>query len=149
MTESMPKICLKIALVSIIFFTPFSTLSAFSRDGEELKILDDLIATSERQIAIQKELRALIVQFHTQQDLFFEGSDDDQKTKQIASDMAETGTAIKKMAETHHYLHLLPSYFLQGLECCANIVKKNTPSAHPGALSDSSTPAAQEKTAHP
>ena len=66
---------------------------------EELKILDDLIATSERQIVLQKELRDLIIQFHTQQDLFYQGSENDQKAKELASKMVSTAATILKNSE--------------------------------------------------
>src|SRR5271168_2493691 len=94
------KFFLEITLISTISLS----LLSFSREGEELKILDDLIATSERQIGLQKELRDLIIQFHTQQDLFYQGSDNDQKTKELASKMVTTAATILKNSEENHYL---------------------------------------------
>lgn len=112
-----------------IFFISIISLSllGFSRDGEELKILDDVIATSERQLALQKQLRALIVEFHTQQDLFYQGSDDDKKTKELASKMVNTALQILKTSEENHYLHLFPPFFVEELKLFANISKKKTP----------------------
>jgi hypothetical protein len=127
MSISWPKNCLKIALVSIISLTLFS----FSREGEELKILDDLIATSERQLAIQKELKALIVEFHTQQDLFCDGPEKGQKTKELASQMVDTAMKIQQMAADNHYLHLLPPFFFEELKRFANVGKKQTPIVQP------------------
>lgn len=114
---------LKGIAVSIISLSLFS----FSREGEELKILDDLIASSERQIALQKELRNRIIEFHQQQDLFYEGSENDLKTKELASKMVETAVQILKTSEEHHYIHLFPPFFIEELKLFANISKKKTP----------------------
>ncbi len=109
------------------------SLLSFSREGEELKILDDLIATSERQINLQKELRDLIIQFHTQQDLFYQGSDSDQKNKELASKMVSTAATILKNSEENHYIHLFPPFFVEELKLFANISKKKSaPPVQPG-----------------
>jgi hypothetical protein len=122
MKRSLPKFFLEIALISTISLS----LLSFSREGEELNILDDLIATSERQIALQKELRDLIIQFHTQQDLFYQGSDNDQKTKELASKMVSTAAIILKTSEENRYLHLFPPFFVEELKLFANISKKKS-----------------------
>jgi len=120
MKSCLPKFFLEIALISTISLS----LLSFSREGEELKILDDLIAISERQITLQKELRDQIIQFHTQQDLFYQGLDSDQKTKELASKMVATAAAILKTSEENHYLHLFPPFFVEELKLFANISKK-------------------------
>lgn len=122
MKSSLPKFFLEIAIISTICLSLFG----FSRDGEELKILDDLIATSERQILLQKNLRELVIQFHTQQDLFYQGSDDDRKTKELASQMVTTAATILKTSEENHYLHLFPPFFVEELKLFANISKKKS-----------------------
>ena len=119
-----PKIWLKTALISIISLT--TSLWGLSREGEELKILDDLIATSERQLALQKELRGLIVEFHAQQDLFYQGSEKGQQTKELASKMVNTAMTILKISEDNHYLHLFPPFFVEELKLFAGIGKKKT-----------------------
>ena len=127
MKRYLPKFFLEITLISTISLS----LLSFSREGEELKILDDLIATSERQIVLQKELRDLIIQFHTQQDLFYQGSDNDQKTKELASKMVTTAATILKNSEENHYLHLFPPFFVEELKLFANISKKKSPPVLP------------------
>jgi len=127
MTNYLPKILPQIALISIISLSLFS----FSREGEELKILDDLIATSERQIVLQKNLRSLILEFHTQQDLFYQGLENDQKTKELASKMVSTAQTILKTSEENHYLHLFPPFFVEELKLFANIAKKQSPQVSP------------------
>ncbi len=127
MSKYLPKIWLEITLISTISLS----LLSFSREGEELKILDDLIATSERQIILQKELKALIREFHKQQDLFYEGSDNDLKTKELASQMVSTAATILKTSEENHYLHLFPPFFVEELKMFANISKKKSPPVNP------------------
>jgi hypothetical protein len=127
MKSYLSRFCLEITLISTISLS----LLSFSREGEELKILDDLIATSERQIALQKELRDLIIQFHTQQDLFYQGSDNDQKTKELASKMVSTAATILKTSEENRYLHLFPPFFVEELKLFANISKKKSAPLQP------------------
>ncbi len=127
MSTYLPKILPQIALFSIISLSLFS----FSREGEEVKILDDLIATSERQIVLQKSLRSLILEFHTQQDLFYQGLENDQKTKELASKMVSTAQNILTTSEENHYLHLFPPFFVEELKLFANIAKKQSPQVSP------------------
>ncbi len=127
MTNYLPKILPEIAIISIISLSLFG----FSREGEEVKILDDLIATSERQIVLQKNLRSLILEFHTQQDLFYQGLENDQKTKELASKMVSTAQNILKTSEENHYLHLFPPFFVEELKLFANIAKKQSPQVSP------------------
>lgn len=127
MRKYLPKNCLKGAVISIISLS----LLGFSREGEELKILDDIIATSERQLTLQKQLRALIIEFHDLQDLFYQGSADDKKTKELASKMVSTALQILTTSEENHYLHLFPPFFVEELKLFANISKKKTPPSPP------------------
>lgn len=123
----MLKICQKFVLISAFSFIIPLTLWGFSKEGEELKILDELIATSERQLSIQKELKALINDFYAQQELFYQGPEKGQQTKELASKMVKTAVTILAMAENNHYLHLFPPFFVEELRRFAGIAKKNTP----------------------
>lgn len=127
----MLKICQKFVLISAISFLIPLTLWGFSKEGEELKILDELIATSERQISIQKELKVLITDFYAQQELFYQGPEKGQQTKELASKMVKTAVTILAMAENNHYLHLFPPFFVEELRRFAGIAKKNTPPTPP------------------
>ncbi len=106
----------RIVLFSIISFTLF----AFSKDGEEQIVLDDLIATTERQLVLQKNLKLLISEFQNQQDLFYKG----EQTKELATKMVFAAAEILKTAEENHYLHLLPPFFVEELKLFAGIAKK-------------------------
>lgn len=107
---------LSVVLISIFSFTLFS----FSKEGEEQVVLNDLIASTERQLVIQKELKVLINEFQAQQDLFYKGP----QTKELASKMVQTASTILKMAEENHYLHLFSPFFVEELKLFAGIAKK-------------------------
>jgi uncharacterized protein YdaL len=128
MTNILPKSCQKIAFFSIFFLAP---LMGLSKEGEELKILDKLIATSERQLALQKELKLLVADFQHQQDLFYQGQEGGQQTKELASKMVNTAQTILKIGEENHYLHLFPLFFVEELKLFSGIAKKNTPKLGP------------------
>jgi hypothetical protein len=110
----------------IVLFSIFSlTLSAFSKEGELNKNLSELQATTERQLALQKEMISLVEEFKQQQDLFYKGP----QTKELASKMVTTASTILKMAEENHYLHLFPPFDVEELKLFANIAKKKNPLA--------------------
>jgi hypothetical protein len=106
----------KYFLLSLLLF-------GFAKEGEEEQILDELIATTERQLTLQKDLKHLIAKFHTQQDQFHRGP----QTKQLASEMVETASTILQMAEEAHYLHLFSPFFVEELKLFAGIAKKHSP----------------------
>lgn len=124
MSNFLPKICQTAILISLTL--PLA-LWGLSKEGEELKILDELIATSERQISLQKELKTLITDFYAQQELFYQGPEKGQQTKELATKMVKTAVTILTMAENNHYLHLFSPFFVEELRCFAGIAKKNTP----------------------
>ena len=101
-----------------------SLVFGIAKEGEELQILDDLIASTERQVALQKELRDLIANFHQQQKTFQEG----QQTKELALQMVQTASKIMRMAEDHHLMYLFPPFFIEELKLFSGIAKKKTPS---------------------
>ncbi len=110
-----PKTAIKIFLASLLLFS-------FSKEGEEIRILDELIATTERQLVLQKELKILIVNFQSQQDRFHQG----QQTKELASHMVRTASKILSLAEEAHYLHLFSPFFTEELKLFAGIAKKKS-----------------------
>jgi hypothetical protein len=94
-----------------------------AKDGEELQTLDNLIASSERQLLIHKELRSLIAEFQKQQDQFHTGP----QTKELASQMVQTASKILHLAEDHHLTHLFTPFFMEELKLFAGIAKKKAP----------------------
>jgi hypothetical protein len=109
-------------MLSIILIP--SLLCGVAKDGEELQTLDNLIASSERQLVIHKELRSLIAQFQKQQDLFQEG----QQTKELAIQMVQTASKILKTAEENHLMHLFTPFFVEELKLFSGITKKKSTS---------------------
>jgi hypothetical protein len=97
-------------------------LLGFSREGDEQRVINELIATTERQLEIQKQLKILIVSFDAQQERFYQG----EETKELASDMVETASKILKMAEENQLLHIFPPFFIEELKLFEGIGKKNT-----------------------
>ncbi len=108
-----------LALISIFSFTLFG----FSKEGEEQLILNDLISATERQLVLQKELKALINEFQAQQDLFYKGP----QTKELATQMVKTASTILKIAEENHYIHLFSPFFVEELKLFSGIAKKKVP----------------------
>ncbi len=97
-------------------------ITAVSREGEELQIFDDLIASAERQLILHKEMRALISDFHQQQDRFHQG----EQTKELAIQMVQTASQILKNAEENNLLHLFTPFFIEELKLFSGIAKKKT-----------------------
>lgn len=104
----------------LIFILIPALLFSFAKEGEDLQTLDDLIASTERQLIVHKELRALIAEFYKQQDLFHESS----QTKELASQMVLTASTILRIAEEHHLIYLFTPFFVEELKFFSNIAKK-------------------------
>ena len=75
-------------------------------------------------LVLQKELKALVDEFQLQQDLFYQGPEKGQQTKELAAKMVETAATILKMAEENHYLHLFPPFFVEEAQAFASIARK-------------------------
>lgn len=98
-------------------------LMSFSREGDEVEIIDKLVHLSEQQLSTQRELKSLMSLFKTQQDAFFKGD----QTKERASEMVLTAARILKIIDAHNYRHLFSVVYLQELEMFASIANKNSP----------------------
>lgn len=94
-----------------------------AKEGEELQTLDNLIASTERQLVIHKELRALIAHFQKQQELFHEG----EQTKELAVQMVQTASQILRLAEENQMMHLFTPFFIEELKLFSGIAKKKQP----------------------
>lgn len=109
-------------LILFIILIPSLCLS-LAKDGEDLQTLDNLIASTERQLTIHKELRNLIAEFQIQQDRFHEGP----QTKELAIQMVQTASKILRIAEEHHLTYLFRPFFVEELKMFSGISKKKTP----------------------
>ena len=110
----------KLFLLVIILIPGFTW--GIAKEGEELETLDNLIASTERQLLVHKELRTLVANFQTQQDKFHKG----EQTKDLAVQMVQTATQISKIAEEHKLLYLFTPFFLEELKLFSGIGKKKS-----------------------
>jgi hypothetical protein len=114
----------KKSLLMIFILIP-GLLFPLAKEGDELHVLDDLIASSERQLTVHKNLRDLIAEFQKQQDLFHQG----EQTKELAIQMVQTASKIFQMAEEHQLMHLFTPFFIEELKLFSGIAKKKHPTS--------------------
>lgn len=91
-----------------------------AKEGEELQAVDQLIASTERQLTVYRDLHALIQQFQQQQESFHNGS----QTKELAHDMVMTALKIYRTAEEHALMHLFSPFFIQELQLFSGVARK-------------------------
>lgn len=113
----------KLFYILTFFILACRPVFGVSKEGEELQTLGDLIASSERQLVVYKELHALIAQFQKEQDLFHEG----EETKDLALQMVQTASKIQRFAKEHGLMHLFSSFFVEELNLFSTIAKKQNP----------------------
>ena len=90
-------------------------------DKDELKIIDQLIATTQKQLEDEKKLRELMQQFKDQVEEFIQGK----QTKSHASLMVRTAREINEMISANHIEHLFPKDYLDELTFFSSIAGKN------------------------
>lgn len=108
-------------LIAIIILIPSLCLS-IAKEGDDLQTLDNLIASTERQLVIHKELRNLIAEFQKQQARFLEA-----QSKELAIDMVQTASKILRTAEEHQLMYLFTPFFVEELKLFSGISKKKNP----------------------
>ncbi len=96
-------------------------LMSFTKEGDELAAIDQLITLSQRQLETEQHLKTLMLSFKEQQEAFFQGD----QTLKSAGDMVATASAILNIIDTHHYRELLPPIYLEELEMFSSIARKN------------------------
>ena len=90
------------------------------KEGEDLQTINLLIASTERQLSVHKQLHALMLEFQQQQDLFI----DSDKPKELAREMVETAAKILSLAEEHQLIYLFTPFYVEELKFFAGISKK-------------------------
>lgn len=113
---------MKNKLLIIFILLPALTFP-IAKEGEDLQTIENLISSTERQLAIQKELYSLMAEFQSQQDRFFEGA----QTKELAAQMVVTAAKILKIAEESHLTHLFTPFFMEELKLFSGLTKKKSP----------------------
>lgn len=104
-------------------FLCFSFFSTALCAKEEVLVVQELIARSERQLATQKLLKELIVSLDKQEELFIH----EKYTQQQVLFMVETASKILTLIEENHYIQLFPEVYLEELRLFAKIAHKKTP----------------------
>lgn len=94
--------------------------SAFE-NGDEIRTLDTLIASTTKQLETQKQLKKLMLQFREQQEAFVQG----EESKTLAGQMVRTARQIHELITANHIEHLFPKDYLDELNFFSSIAGKN------------------------
>lgn len=90
-------------------------------DTDELKIADQLIVTTRRQLEMQKNLKDLMVQFRDQKESFVQGN----QTKEHAGKMVRTARQIYEIITANHLEYVFPKDYLDELTFFSSIAGKS------------------------
>ncbi len=85
--------------------------------------MDLLIAQSEKQLLVQKELREHMLLFHSHKEQFMRGN----QTKIQAARMVKTASRVLETITKNHLAHLFSSEYLEELAFFSSIAGKQTP----------------------
>lgn len=96
---------------------------SFTKEGDEIATINELIARTERQLLSQQKLKDLIVNLNDQEKTFLKGNE----SKAHVSLMTETALQILKVIEDNHYSDLFPSPYMEELRLFSKIAQKKTP----------------------
>ena len=101
------------------------TLMSFTKPGDELATISELVSQSERQLTVQQNLKGLMERFQVAREGFVQETD----VKKNASEMVELASQILNLIDTHHYYDLFPAPYLEELKVCTAIggKKKTAP----------------------
>ena len=97
---------------------------SFTKEGDEIAVVSELVERTERQLLLQKQLKNLMSDLNNQERVFLEGNE----SKIHVSLMTDTALQILKLIEENHYADLFPSPYMEELRLFAKIAQKKTPS---------------------
>lgn len=92
-----------------------------SLGDDEVKIVDQLIESTIKQLDMEKHLKTLMIQFKDQKELFVQGD----QTKGHAGQMIRTARQIYEIISANHIEHLFPKDYLEELTFFSSIAGKN------------------------
>lgn len=105
--------------------TPKSSLNfadfALENGKDEMRVLDQLIESTTKQLEMQKTLKLLTLKFRDQQEEFFQGN----QSKSHASDMVRTARQIYELISINHIEYLFSKVYLEELTFFSSIAGKN------------------------
>lgn len=111
---------MKLRLLILLSLFCFS----FTKEGDEIAVINELLERTERQLSSQKNLKELMTALNNQEKTFLEGNE----SKIHVSLMTETALQILKVIEENHYSDLFPSPYMEELRLFSKIAQKKTPS---------------------
>jgi hypothetical protein len=89
-------------------------------ENDEIKVTDQLITATSRQLETQKQMRELMIQFKKQREEFIQGN----QTKSHASRMVRTARQIYEIISSNHLEHLFAKDYLDELTFFSSIAGK-------------------------
>jgi hypothetical protein len=89
-------------------------------ENDEIKVIDQLITATSRQLETQKQMRELMIQFKKQREEFIQGN----QTKSHASRMVRTARQIYEIISSNHLEHLFAKDYLDELTFFSSIAGK-------------------------
>ncbi len=96
---------------------------SFTKEGDEISVVSELVERTERQLLSQKQLKDLMSQLNKQERDFLQGNE----SKAHVSLMTDTALQILKLIEENHYADLFPSPYIEELRLFSKIAQKKTP----------------------
>jgi hypothetical protein len=89
-------------------------------EEDEVKVIEQLISASSRQLETQKQMRELMLQFKKQREEFIQGN----QTKSHAGRMVRTARQIYELITSNHLEHLFAKDYLDELTFFSSIAGK-------------------------
>jgi hypothetical protein len=87
---------------------------------DEIKVIEQLISATTRQLETQKQMKELMMQFNKQREEFIQGN----QTKSHAGKMVRTARQIYEMITSNHLEHLFAKDYLDELTFFSSIAGK-------------------------
>ncbi len=91
-------------------------------ENDELKVIEQLIEVTTRQLGTQKQIKELMLQFKKQREEFVQGN----QTKSHAGRMVRTARQIYEMISSNHLEHLFAKDYLDELTFFSSIAGKTS-----------------------
>jgi hypothetical protein len=89
-------------------------------EDDEVKVIDQLITATARELETQKQMKELMLQFKRQREEFIQGN----QTKTHAGKMVRTARQIYELITSHHLEHLFAKDYLDELTFFSSIAGK-------------------------
>lgn len=110
---------------SVLFTQVHSEETSLSVTEDEIEVLDQLIAATDRKAVAQKKLRNVMIDFKKQKERFFKGD----QTKKHSFLMVKTASQILRVIQENHLQHLFASDYLEELALFSSIAEKQNPTS--------------------